>query len=254
MIGSSIYLRDRAAFTGGSPQAVFEELWERERRSRLRTRGIIAAVVLIVGGYAVAPLFGVAAALLAAAAHWFVQWRRYAAAGVWRRGLRGEERMARLLRVTLERRGYRVLHARTVPGHGTADQLLIGPTGVWLIDNQAWAPDTELSCYGERLFIDGRTPSALVKRINGTAATTSRLLSERWGSRVKVTPLLAVHGGKLPKGRLTADGITLLRPAKLLRWPARHATADYSPEEVEELMRLAVHTLPIGGRTMSRAA
>jgi nuclease-like protein len=253
MIGSSIYLRDRAAFTGGSPQAVFEELWERERKSRLRTRGIIAAVALIVGGYVVSPLFGVAAALVAAAADWLVQWRRYAASGIWRRGLRGEERMSRLLRFTLERRGYRVLHGRTVPGSGTADQLLIGPSGVWLIDNQAWPPDTELIAYGDRLFVDDRTPSAMVKRITGTAATVSRLLSDRLDTKVTVTPLLAVHGGKLRRGALTADGITLLKPWRLLRWPGRNATADYTAEEVETLLRTAVYALPIGGRTMTRA-
>lgn len=253
MIGGSIYLRDRAAFTGGSPQAVFEELWERERKSRLRTRAIIAAVALIVGGYAVAPLFGAAAALATAAVHWFAQWRRYTAASVWRRGLRGEERLSRLLRVTLERRGYRVLHARTVPGHGTLDQLLVGPTGVWLIDNRAWPPDCELAAYGGRLFVDGRTPSDMVRRINGSAQAIARLLSERLDRPVTVTPLLAVHGGRLPGGRLSADGITLLRPLRLLRWPGRNATADYSPEEVEHILRTAVRVLPIGGRTMSRA-
>lgn len=252
MIGSSIYLRDRAAFTGGSPQAVFEELWERERQSRLRTRAIIAAVALIVCGYAVAPLFGVAAGVIAGAAHWFAHWRRYAVAGVWRRGLRGADRMDRLLRLTLERRGYRVLHRRSVPGHSDADQLLIGPTGIWLIDNQAWHPDTELASYNGRLFVDDRTPSAMVKRITGSAQAVSRLLSERLGTPIKVIPLLAVHGGRLPRRGLLADGIVLQRPLRLLRWPGRNPSARYTPEEVEEIMRYAVHTLPIG-RSITRA-
>lgn len=254
MIGGSIYLRDRAAFTGGSPQAVFEDLWQRDRKSRLRTRAIIAAVALLLGGYAVSPFFGVILALLAAGADTLFHGWRYAATGVWRKGLRGEERMNRLLRVTLERRGYRVLHARTVPGHGVADQILFGPSGVWLIDNQAWHPETELSAYGGKLFIDDRTPSKYVRELTGSAQAIAGLLAQRLDRPVTVTPLLAVHGGKLRKGRLTADGITLLRPLKLVRWTDRHPTGDYTQEQVEELLRAAVYALPISGRTMSKAA
>lgn len=253
MFGSSIYLRDREAFTGGSPQAVFEELWQQDRKGRLRTRAIIAAAALILGGYVVAPLFGVALAVLLGGADALYHWWRYTSTSVWRKGLRGEERMNRLLRFTLERRGYRVLHARTVPGHGIADQILFGPSGVWLIDNRAWHPETELLAYGGKLFIDDRTPSKYVRELNATAQTISRLLSESLDRIVPVTPVLAVHGGKLRKGRLTADGITLLRPLKLPRWPDRHAAADYSQEQVEELLRAAVYALPISGSVLARS-
>jgi hypothetical protein len=253
MIGSSIYTRGREAFTGGSPQAVFEELWLRDRKSRLRTRAIIAVAALLVGGYVVSPVFGLVLAAVAAGADALVHYRRYRAAGVWRRGLRGEERMSRMLRWTLERRGHRVLHQRVVPGHGTLDQLLIGPTGVWLIDNQAWHPETELSRHGDRLFLDDRTPSQLIKRLNGAAGTVSRLLTERLGAEITVTPLLAVHGGRIRGRRFTADGITVLSPWALLRWPSRHPTAELSPERIEDILRAAVYTLPIGGRTMTDA-
>ncbi|SEG80360.1 Nuclease-related domain-containing protein [Thermomonospora echinospora] len=254
MIGSSIYTRGREAFTGGSPQAVFEELWLQDRKSRLRTRAIIAVVALLVGGYVVSPLFGLVLAVVAGGLDALVHYRRYQAAGVWRRGLRGEERMSRLLRWTLERRGYRVLHQRVVPGHDTLDQLLIGPGGVWLIDNQAWHPETELTRHGDRLFIDDRTPSQLVKRLTGMARTVSGLLTKRLGTEITVAPLLAVHGGRIRgRGGFTADGITVLSPWALLRWPARHPTAELSPEQIEDVLRAAVYTLPIGGRTMTDA-
>lgn len=140
MFGSSIYLRDRPAFTGGSPQAVYEELWQRGQKGRLRTRAFLSAAALVLCALLVNAAFGILMAVLVASADTFVHWRIHNASRVWRLGLRGEERMNRFLRHTLERRGHRVLYGRTVPGHGTADELVIGPGGVWLVHNEAWAP------------------------------------------------------------------------------------------------------------------
>ncbi|TDC60940.1 NERD domain-containing protein [Actinomadura sp. GC306] len=254
MIGSSIYLRDRAAFTGGSPQAVYEDLWQRGRKGRLRTRAILAAATLLLCGLLVNAVFGIAMAVLVAAADAFAHWRVYHAAGVWRRGLRGDRRMGRLLRHTLERRGHRVLYERTVPGHGQADQLVFGPGGVWLVHNEAWQPDAEISPHGDRLFIDGRTQSALVRGLTARAGAAAEMISQVSEVPVKVTPVLAVHGGKLAKAPFAADGIVFAPPLKLVRWMSRNPTANYSPDEVEAITRAAVRALPIGGRSTPPAA
>ncbi|WP_235960894.1 NERD domain-containing protein [Actinomadura macrotermitis] len=210
-------------------------------------------MTLILCGMLVGPLFGIGTALLVAALDTYFHWRGHNLSRTWRLGLRGDQRMNRLLRHTLERRGHRTLHARTVPGHGTADQILVGPGGVWLIHNEAWHPEAEIAPYGGKLFIDGRTQSALVKGLNGAAATASRLLSERTGLAVTVTPVLAVHGGRLAASPFTADDIVFAPPLKLVRWIRRNPTAGFTPEEVEQIARAAVHMLPIGGRTMTAA-
>lgn len=251
MIGRSIYLRDRAAFTGGSPQAVYEELWDRGRKQRLRLRAAFAVGALLLGYQLVSPVFAVVLAVIVVAADiGHHAWQR-ASAGVWRRGLRGDERMSRLLRLTLERRGFRVLHSRRVPGHGTLDQLVVGPTGVWALHNEAWHPDTELDVHGGRLFIDGKTRPQLTAAPCDAARIVAKLLSERLGTEIGVTPLIAVHGGRLPRRGLTGDGISLLRPSHVLLRLHREQTAHYSAVEIEEIVRAAVHTLPIGGRTMT---
>ncbi|GAA0595627.1 nuclease-related domain-containing protein [Actinomadura livida] len=254
MIGSSIYLRDRAAFTGGSPQAVYEDLWQRGRKGRLRTRAILAGATLILCGLLVNAVFGILMAVLVASADAYVHWRVYHASSVWRRGLRGEQRMNRVLRYTLERRGHRVLYERTVPGHGQADQLVFGPGGVWLVHNEAWQPDAEISQHGGRLFIDGRTQSALVRGLTARADAAAELISRVAEVPVKVTPVLAVHGGKIVKSPFAADGIVFAPPLKLVRWMSRNPTADHSPDEVEAITRAAVHALPIGGRITPPAA
>lgn len=254
MIGSSIYLRDRAAFTGGSPQAVYEELWQRGRKGRLRTRAILAVATLLLCGLLVNAVFGIVLALLVAAADTFVHWRVYHASSAWRRGLRGDERMNRLLRHVLERRGHRVLYERTVPGHGSADQLVVGPGGVWLVHNEAWHPDAEISHHGGRLFIDGRTQSKLVGGLTARAGAAGELISRVAEVPVKVTPVLAVHGGRLVRTPFTADGIVFAPPLRLLRWMRRNPSAAYSDEEVEAIARAAVHALPIGGGLTPPAA
>lgn len=254
MIGRSIYLRDRAAFTGGSPQAVYEELWDRGRKQRLRLRAAFAAGALLLGFQMVSPVFGVVlAAAVALADIGHHAWRR-ASARVWRRGLRGEEQMGRLLRFTLERRGFRVLHSRRVPGHGTVDQLVVGPTGLWVVHNDAWHPDTEFAVHGGRLFIDGKTRPQLTAGPADAARIVGKLLSERLGTDVTVTPLIAVHTGRLPWRGLDGDGVSLLRPLLVLARLFRERASHYSEKEIDEIVRAAVHTLHISGRGMSGTA
>jgi hypothetical protein len=254
MFGSSIYLRDRPAFTGGSPQAVYEELWQRGRKGRLRTRAFLAAATLVLCGMLVDAVFGIVMAVLVAAADTLVHWRIYNSSRVWRLGLRGVERMDRFFRYTLERRGHRVLHSRTVPGHGVADELVVGPGGVWLVHNEAWSPGAEVSQHGGRLFIDGRTQSKLVGGLTARAEAAAAAISRVAGAPVTVTPVLAVHGGKLARTPFTADGIVFAPPLKLIRWMRRNPTADRSPEEVEAIAQAVVRALPIGSRSSIQAA
>jgi hypothetical protein len=255
MIGSSIYLRDRAAFTGGTPQAVFEELWQRDRKARLRNRAILAGLTILLCGALANAVFGVVAGAVVAALDAFYHWHGYHSSHVWRHGLRGDLSMNRLLRFTLERRGYRVLYGRTIPGHGTVDQLVVGPGGLWLIHNEAWHPEAEISAHGGRLFIDGRTQTRMVTELTEAAGAAGPLISDRGGLLVKVTPALAVHGGTLVKrAPFTADRIVFATPWRLLRWISQHPSANYSAEDVETITRAAIHALPIGGHTMDAAA
>jgi hypothetical protein len=250
MIGKSIYLRDRPAFTGGSPQAVYEELWAQGRRERLRLRAILAGAALLLGGYVVNPVFGVGLALIVAGldvAHH--SWKR-TSASLWRKGLTGDERMTRLLRLTLERQGYRVLHSRAIPGHGKVDQLVIGPSGIWLIDNQAWHPETEIEEYGGKLFLDGKSGRAKTDGLHAMALTVAELLSERLETDVLASAVVAVHCGRLRR-RLTANNVSLIRAFQVPRWIRGQKYAPYSAEQVELITRTATHVLPVGNRGLT---
>jgi hypothetical protein len=254
MGSGSFYFRDNPAFTGGSPQAVYEELWERGRRQRLIQRGIIAGVCLVLAGRLLSPAWGVLFALIAAGADAAYHWWRRAVLSVWRRGQRGERRTARILRFGLERRGHRVLHGRSVPGHGNADHLVIGPTGVWLIDNQAWDPDTEFAVYGGKLFIGKDSGSQTAVRLQKTADAIAELLSRELQADITVSPLLVTHGGRLPRGGLTASGLTVLRAYRLPSWIGGHGNGDgarLTAEQIDAVAQAAIHQLPIGDHTIA---
>jgi hypothetical protein len=254
MAGGSFYFRDNPAFTGGSPQAIYEELWDRGRRQRLIQRGILAGTCLLLAGKLLSPAWGVLLALLAAGGDVSYHWWRRATLSVWRRGQRGEQRTARVLRFTLEWRGYRVLHGRSVPGQGNADHLVIGPTGVWVIGNQAWNPDTEFAVYGGKLFIGKDSGSQTAAQLQNSAEVIAELLSQEVQTEIRVFPLLLAHGGRLPRGGLTTGGITLLRVYRLPDWILRHGLTEkarLTTEQIDAVTQAAIHRLPIGGHPVA---
>lgn len=248
LLGQSFDHRDNPAYTGHSSQAVYEQLWFQDRRKRLRIRGALAVVALLIGAKLASFGIGLLLGIVAGGVDLIYHWRRHAATVVWRRGQRGDRRMARILRFTVELRGYRVLHARSVPDHGTVDQLVVGPTGVWLIHNEAWSPDTEISIYDERLFIGKSAATRTTAELRGRARRVAELLSRELGTEITTVPLVVAHGGKLPWNPVSVDGIVVLRPHRLPGRLTRQRHAYHSRAQVENIIEAAVRVLPIGGR------
>jgi len=243
MMGRSIYVRDNPAFVGGSPQAVHEQLWAQGQRRRLQVRGGLAAAGLFIGTWLVSGWFGLLAAALIAAADTAYRWRQHAASIVWRRGQRGERRTAGILRFALEWRGHHVLHGREIPGYGQVDHLVIGTSGVIIIDNRALSPETEIAEIRGSLFIDERHADRTAAAQCEKARATAELLEDSIGDEIPVEAVTIVHGGGLPGGRITAEGITLMRAHRLPGW-MRGRRIRCTPEQAA-LIAEAANALPI---------
>jgi hypothetical protein len=243
MIGRSIYVEDNPALRGGSPQAVHEQLWAQGRRRRLQVRGGLAAAGLIAGTWLATLWVGLAAAALIAAADAGYHWRKRIASSVWRKGQRGERRTAKMLRFTVELRGYRVLHGRNIPEKGGLDHVVVDPAGVVIVDNRAVAPETRIAAYQGTLFIDGKPADKPAAELRELADATAALLRERLGEEVPVEAAAVVHGGDLDHGHVRADSVTLLRAHRLPGW-LRDRRARYTPEQVADIFD-AAHHLPI---------
>jgi hypothetical protein len=249
--GGSIYVQQDEKFTGSSPQWWYEKFWREDAQNRRRSRALKAAVGFVAGfvlalrfGLPYAALYGLLAAGLVAAVDWFIEWRAFWATAVWRGRRRGEVITGRLLRRSLGKHGYQVLDGRAIRDQASIDHLVIGPGGVWVVDNESWSPDTEIATYGGRLFFGEKYGTKVAKPLVGAAEAFAELLTRETGVKVTIAPLLAVHCGMLPRGgSLTVEGITLLKPRLVARRIRQTATPQFDDAQIELLARTAAREL-----------
>jgi hypothetical protein len=130
-------------------------------------------------------------------------------ARAWQRGAHGERRTARFLD-QLPRDGYVVFHDLAVPGSPLMwTHLVIGPTGLFVIDSKQWTGSVHQSGDGlvwHNHYLLDRT----LETVRWEATAVGRLLSTR------VAALPCVHGAHVQQGGLDAGGVAIV-PAGRLR-------------------------------------
>lgn len=141
----------------------------------------------------------------------FVVWPRDDP-GRWERGAVGEAATASCLERLPSRRWF-VLHDLAVPGsRANIDHLVIGPTGVWVIDSKAYR--ARLRARRGRLWAGSQ--EVATDAVRWEAQVVSGVLGER------ARPLVAVHGrGLRRRGRLSA-GVRVVPAAALVTRLRRH--------------------------------
>jgi hypothetical protein len=155
------------------------------------------------------PQAGLAGLAVAALVGWRLRFRPSEQARTWRRGAHGERRTARLLD-RLTRDGYVVFHDLAVPGSpANVDHLVIGPTGVFVIDSKQWTGSVHQGADG--LAWCNHYP---LDRVLETVCWEAQQVSRVVGSRAAA--LLCVHGAQVHGGGLHAQGVAIV-PAHLLR-------------------------------------
>jgi hypothetical protein len=168
--------------------------------------GVAGQVLADQAGLPRAGLLGLAVAALVG---WGLRFRPSEPARTWQRGAHGERRTARQLR-RLARDGYVVFHDLAVPGSdANVDHLVIGPTGVFVIDSKQWTGSVHQSADGlawHNHYCLDRT----LETVRWEAETVGRLLGTR------AAALLCVHGANVQGGGLDARGVAIVS-AHLLR-------------------------------------
>jgi Nuclease-related domain len=173
---------------------------------------LVAAAGLVVGALAAQaslPGSGLAGLAVAALVGWRLRFRPSTQARAWQRGAQGERDTARLLD-RLGHDGYVILHDLAMPNSpANLDHLVVGPSGVFVIDSKQWTGQVHQS------------PDGLVwhnhYRLDRTLATIrwqAETLGELLG--VPVAPLVCVHGAHIQHGGLHAQGVAIV-PATLVR-------------------------------------
>jgi Nuclease-related domain len=156
------------------------------------------------------PQPGMVGLAVAALVGWRLRFRPSEQARTWQRGAHGERRTARLLR-RLTREGYVVFHDLAVPGNTSAnvDHLVIGPSGVFVIDSKQWTGQVHQGADG--LAWHNHYPlDRTLETVRWEAQVVGRLLGTR------AAALLCVHGAHVQHGGVDAQGVAVV-PAHLLR-------------------------------------
>ena len=156
---------------------------------------------------------------------WGLRFRVSRDACAWRSGARGERKTARIL-ARLERDGFVAFHDLAVPGSpANVDHLVIGPTGVFVIDSKFYRGNISVGPDG-RLWYGARC----LDRVLGTLWWEAQQVAEALAGRpeVRVHPVLCMHEARLPwLEELTVDGIPVLAGSALelaLRVPRQPLT------------------------------
>jgi hypothetical protein len=176
------------------------------RAPLVATAGAIAQVLAAQVGLPRAGLVGLAVAALVG---WRLRFRPSEQARSWQRGAQGERHTARLLD-RLTRDGFVVFHDLAVPDSpANIDHLVIGPTGVFVIDSKQWTGSVHQGADGLAWHNHYRLDRTL-DMVCWEAETIDRLLGTRTAA------LLCVHGAHVQAGGLHAQGVAVV-PAHLLR-------------------------------------
>jgi hypothetical protein len=218
---------------GGSAQARWQWLRAAEWAAWTRTlpwRIAATLAVATVGGLLGSLLGPVLGGLAAVLAGWGLRFRPSPDANAWQRGAMGERRTARLLS-QLERHGWAVLHDLAVPGsRANLDHLVIGPGGVFVIDSKQYRGRLHLDPTG-RLW-HGRYPlGPALQAVSFEADQAAQVLPD---PGVVVRPIMAIHGARVPWGKVLMDGIPVV-PARRLPSMLRALPTMLRPQRVAEL-------------------
>jgi hypothetical protein len=222
---------------GGSAHARWRRLRAVEWAAWTRTLPWRVAATLGIGvggtvlGRLLAPRFGLLVGMLAVmAVGWGLRFRPSPDAIAWRRGAAGERRTARLL-APLERHGWAVLHDLAVPwGRANLDHLVVGPSGVFVIDSKQYRGRLQLDPSG-RLW-HGRYPLApTLQAVSFEADQAAQVLPD---PGVAVVPIMAVHGAQVPWGKVVTDGVPVVA-ARRLPSMLRELPVVLGPERVASL-------------------
>jgi hypothetical protein len=173
--------------------------------------GLIAWALAAQAGLPRAGPVGLAVAALVG---WRLRFRPSSQARAWRRGAKGERHTARLLD-RLGRDGYVSFHDLAVPGSpANLDHLVVGPSGVFVIDSKQWTGQVHQSADGLVWHNHYRLDRTLAS-IGWQAEILGHVLG------VPVAPLVCVHGAHIQGGGLCARGVAVV-PARLLRGALGH--------------------------------
>lgn len=155
----------------------------------------------------------------------------------WGEGAAGERLTAQVL-APLARAGWAVLHDRRLPGGANLDHLVLGPGGVWVVDSKAYRR-ARIKVLGDgRLWYGKWCLDDVLGVVRWAAERVTDVLA------VAASPVLCIHGARLPREPLRWDGVVLASPATLLPALMPSPARGVHDDDVDALARRAAAAFP----------
>jgi hypothetical protein len=174
---------------------------------------LVLAAALAAGALAAQaglPGAGLAGLTVAVLVGWRLRFRPSTQTRAWQRGATGERHTARLLD-RLGRDGYVSFHDLALPDSpANLDHLVLGPSGVFVIDSKQWTGHVQQSADG-LIWHDHYRLDRTLATVRWQAEALGRLLG------VPVVPLVCVHGAHIQEGGLRAQGVAIVPASRLRR-------------------------------------
>jgi hypothetical protein len=194
-----------------------------------RRRVIIAIVVGVAFSLLVSWRLGLTLAVIAAIADTIYSSRRGLPGQ--RVKMTGAQRHTRRQLAKLGRAGYRAIHGNLIPeSQEQIDHLVVGPTGVFAIDSEAWDKHLVVRTKNARQLWHG--PFSMKERLEHArweSERASEMLSGVIGSPVTVRPAMAVYGPKIPWDVATIREVDVFSGPRLRKYLRRRARESGQP-------------------------
>ncbi|MGD0063221.1 MAG: nuclease-related domain-containing protein [Streptosporangiaceae bacterium] len=205
-------------------------------------RAIIAIVVGVALSLLVSWRLGLTLAVLVAIADTIYQSRRLPGKRV---KMTGAQRQTRRQLTKLGRAGYRAIHGNLIPeSQDQIDHLVVGPTGVFAIDSEAWDKHLVVRTKNARQLWHG--PFSMKERLEHArweSQRASEMLSGAVGRPVTVRPAMAIYGPRIPWDVATIREVDVFSGPRLRKYLRRRAKESGQPPldraEVERIYKAA---------------
>jgi len=161
----------------------------------------------------------------------------------WRKPSAVQRRTEVQLKV-MKQLGYRVLHARAVPGgNGQIDHFIVGRRGAFAIDSESWDKRLPLRNKLEKLYHGRFSKNERIDEALEEAKRAEELISTELGREIKVRASLAIYGPGMPWDSHRLRGVDIITGTKVRKW-LRSGRDRLTETEIEEIYRAAEKALP----------
>ncbi|GAB3213955.1 hypothetical protein GCM10027294_50130 [Marinactinospora endophytica] len=228
----------------GAVRATYATLLASEDARRWVLHGAVAVAVALGAGLLTSDArLGITLGVFVAVGFAVHTSRRRSEVPQWRRPSAAQRRTEAQLKV-MRRLGYRVLHARRIPGgNGLIDHFIVGRRGAFSIDSESWDKRLPLRNKLEKLYHGRFSKNERIDEALEEARTAERLISEELGRPITVRPALAIYGPSMPWDHHNLRKVDIIVGTKVRKW-LRTGKDRLSEEEIEEIYRAAEKVLP----------